>query len=541
MSWLMGSIRNKLLLITGTGTTSVLLAALFMIVTAGGSLNRFASYFEVEVSTERTTRDLGIDFRRQIQQWQHLLIRGKEPARLNTHWEEFTRLEQRIQKRGTELKARLPDQASAGKLQAFLDAHLKMGAAFRSGLNTYRENGFDPVAADAAVAGMDELPSRLLAETTELIVGASSQAANSNIEKTRDGIALGLIFMGLGVVIAFVSFTWFVQAQLVSPARHLVLDMANLASGDFSQPIQAKSRDELGMIAESAESVRDSLGRIIADVQTSTHTLNESVTELGLVINTTREGVLEQKSQTELVATAVTEMTATVQEVANNAELAADAAANADREAQNGGQVVSRTIANIQKLSREISSTMEAVNKLENETGAIGTVLDVIQGISEQTNLLALNAAIEAARAGEAGRGFAVVADEVRALASRTQESTQEIQRMIERLQAGSKEVTAAMERGQHNATESTSQASEAGVALDQITAAVMRINEMNSQIAIASDQQREVAEEINKNIVTIAHVAETSADGARQTEDANVRLASLAANLNVQVERFKT
>ncbi|NHZ69797.1 MAG: methyl-accepting chemotaxis protein, partial [Thermotogales bacterium] len=258
------------------------------------------------------------------------------------------------------------------------------------------------------------------------------------------------------------------------------------------------------------------------------------------VTSTTREGVQRQKSEIDQVATAMTEMAATVQEVARNAATAAGAARDANEEAGSGKRVVKETIQAINSLAGEVQSASDVINQLAADSEAIGGVLDVIRGIAEQTNLLALNAAIEAARAGEQGRGFAVVADEVRTLAQRTQTSTQEIQSMIEKVQSGARNAVNVMESGREQAAGSVSKAGEAGTSLETINSAVSAINDMNMQIASAAEEQSAVAEEINRNIVNIGIVADETADGSNKIANANEDLVRLGGQLQSIVSMFK-
>jgi len=247
-----------------------------------------------------------------------------------------------------------------------------------------------------------------------------------------------------------------------------------------------------------------------------------------------------QRRETEQVATAMNEMAATVQEVARNASEAAGAASHADNEAGAGRAVVRETTASIENLAHEVESAAQVVQQLANDSESIGAVLDVIKGIAEQTNLLALNAAIEAARAGEQGRGFAVVADEVRTLASRTQDSTKEIEGMIEQLQNGARNAVEVMENGREKARTGVDQTKQAVQALDAITKAVATINQMNTQIASAAEQQRATTEEMNRNIININQIAEQTATSAIQTTTASDELARLSAQLQSLVNQFK-
>jgi methyl-accepting chemotaxis protein len=226
--------------------------------------------------------------------------------------------------------------------------------------------------------------------------------------------------------------------------------------------------------------------------------------------------------------------------VARNASSAADEAHTADLEAQQGKQVVSETTQAISSLANEVDNASTVIQKLESDSESISSILDVIRGIAEQTNLLALNAAIEAARAGEQGRGFAVVADEVRSLANRTQESTQEIQKMIEKLQSGASDAVEVMVKGRDWANTSVEKAEQAASALERITKAVDVINSMNTQIATAAEEQSAVAQEIDRNVTNIHQVSNQTADGATQTAGASDELARLATDLQQLVSHFK-
>jgi methyl-accepting chemotaxis protein len=234
------------------------------------------------------------------------------------------------------------------------------------------------------------------------------------------------------------------------------------------------------------------------------------------------------------------QMTTTVQEVARHAEEAASAALAADKDANNGRAIVKKTIDSINVLSGDIHNATSVIQKLQSESNEIGSVLDVIRGIAEQTNLLALNAAIEAARAGEQGRGFAVVADEVRTLASRTQQSTQDIQKMIEKLQSGADDAVKTMEHSLSQVSSSVEQANQTGNSLDTITTAVSTINQMNVHIASAAEQQRLVAEEINRNIENISQISEKSASAARETSSASEELQNWTLRLNNLIDHFR-
>ncbi|MDE1231302.1 methyl-accepting chemotaxis protein [Vibrio aestuarianus] len=367
--------------------------------------------------------------------------------------------------------------------------------------------------------------------------GASNfQQANYNIEQYMwmatilVSIAV-LTIIGLSVLIV----------RRISLASQLLGKSSDLISkGDLTQRIQLTGQDEFAHIAQYVNRIVASFQHVVETNKDSTTQLALAAEESSAVAVQTKQNVIDQQTQTQLVATAIHEFTATVNEVAQSASNAASASEQADRAAEQGQSIVQETITMISNLSQEMQESVVGMQRLARETEEIGSVVDVIQGISEQTNLLALNAAIEAARAGEQGRGFAVVADEVRTLASRTQKSTEEIQQTIQRLQQGSRESTTRLESGADNARLAVDKAQLAGESLTQITAAVDQINAMNAQIATAAEQQSLVTEDINQNITIISDIANQTASGAEQSSQATLELARLAETLKAETETYR-
>ncbi|MEJ2480923.1 MAG: HAMP domain-containing methyl-accepting chemotaxis protein, partial [Acidihalobacter sp.] len=323
----------------------------------------------------------------------------------------------------------------------------------------------------------------------------------------------------------------FMVWMVVSRLNGVTLIMEDIAAGegDLTQRMPLKgSRDELDQLGNAFNRFVERIQGLVGQVAGSTAQLAAAAEELSATSEDTNRHVREQQTETEQVAAAINEMSATVQEVAKNAGEAAGAAQQADAESKQGREVVEAAVAAIDALATEVDQAAQVIQGVNQDSEQIGRVLEVINGISEQTNLLALNAAIEAARAGEQGRGFAVVADEVRTLARRTQESTQEIREMIERLQEGAKNAVTAMESGRGRAGSSVEQARHAGQSLTEITDAVTRINDMNALIASAAEEQSAVAEEINRNVTTISQATDQTAAGSQQTAAASEQLARL-------------
>lgn len=340
----------------------------------------------------------------------------------------------------------------------------------------------------------------------------------------------------IGAIYLFIAF----HRSMMNAINHIKTVVHQVADGDLTVSLELETKDEMQLIAHDMNAMIEKNHALVSQVISATNQVVTAADESHATSVQTREGVNKQSAEIEQVATAINEMSATVQEVASNASSAAEATRSADNEAKNGRHIVQQAIDAINKLSAELGRAQAVIKKLETDSESIGTVLDVIRGIAEQTNLLALNAAIEAARAGEQGRGFAVVADEVRTLASRTQQSTAEINQMIGQLQQGARNAVQVMEDGNQQSQQTVEQAAKAGTALETITAAVVHIAQMNDQIASAAEEQSSVAEEINRNVVTIRDITLDTVDGAEQTATSSETLRGVASQLQSLISEFK-
>lgn len=368
-------------------------------------------------------------------------------------------------------------------------------------------------------------------------VAAKDNTAGYAIER-RARLITGFAVIAFAIA-AVVGIYLFVKRSF-APLDRAIAVMQRVAEGDLTVRAEAGANDETGRLMVSLAAMVADLRAAIGTIAGATRQLADAAEEVAAVTVQTREGMERQDADTRTVAAAMSQMGSTVQEVAQNSLHAADAARQADEEARAGNLVVGETMAAIAGLEREVDRVGEVVQRLASDSEEIGKVLDVIRSVADQTNLLALNAAIEAARAGEHGRGFAVVADEVRTLASRTQESTREIQAMVERIQGGTRDAVTAMTDGRARVKATVAQSAKAKASLEAIAGAVRAISERNGQIATSAEDQRHVTEQVSRSVDGISVVARQTSDGASRSAAAGEELARLAADLQGAVGKFR-
>lgn len=383
----------------------------------------------------------------------------------------------------------------------------------------------------------------VMTKTGQDMLNLSDKLTDDQYTKREEDSQQAKSMLTLATVLALlfgVIAAWVITRQIVGPLLQTLSIVERVASGDLSQDLKVERRDEMGMLQGSIQRMTLNLRQLISGIRDGVTQIASAAEELSAVTEQTSAGVNSQKIETDQVATAMHEMTATVQEVARNAEEASEAAVAADQQAREGDRVVNEAIAQIERLATEVGHSTEAMNGLKRESDKIGSVLDVIKSVAQQTNLLALNAAIEAARAGEAGRGFAVVADEVRSLAQRTQKSTEEIEQLISGLQSGTQQVATIMDNSRELTVSSVDLTRRAGSSLENITKTVSAIQAMNQQIAAAAEEQSATAEEINRSILNVRDVSEQTSAASEETAASSVELARLGNHLQVLVSQFK-
>ncbi|WP_153774268.1 methyl-accepting chemotaxis protein [Pseudomonas sp. MNR3A] len=404
-------------------------------------------------------------------------------------------------------------------------------AEYRASLEQYRR----------AAIRLEQLQSDMEVIGNDLSDASVTLAEQKVAQRDHEAVAarslltsVALLALAVGVLAG-----WLITRQITEPLRQTLAQAARIARGDLSQVETVARRDEMGQLQRSMCEMTLSLRQLIGGIDQSVEHLSQAASQLAGASADTLERITQQREETDQVATAMNQMSATVQEVAQNAEHASLAATDADQQAQVGDQVVAEAIARIEQLATQMDRCLTSMQHLAGESQRIGSILDVIKSVSEQTNLLALNAAIEAARAGEAGRGFAVVADEVRGLAQRTQQSTEEIEHLIESLHQGTDEVTSLLDSSRTLTEQSVELSRRAGDALGQITRTVSNIQGMNQQIATASEEQSVVAEQINRSVISVREASDHTSSASEQTATSSGELQQLGQQLRGMVGRF--
>jgi methyl-accepting chemotaxis protein len=390
----------------------------------------------------------------------------------------------------------------------------------------------------------------VLSAYTPIQVGGQQWAVLADIDESEafaaaDALATDMVSLATLISVVLISLAGGIGIWFAGSLSRPVLKLAETISeiehnADLTRQAEIHSKDELGMAAKALNSMVAKFRQSIQQAADASSRLATTAEETSVITEQTSQAVQGQLAETSQVATALTEMSATVQEMANTALTTSQFTAQANQEAVQGREAMEQTVSRIQQLAEEVETASGVIAEVEKNSDEIGTVLDVIKGVAEQTNLLALNAAIEAARAGEQGRGFAVVADEVRTLASRTQESAEEINRMIEKLQSGSREAVTVMEKSREKAQGAVEQANNTGQSLCKITEAIGQISDKSTQIAGAVEEETAVVGEINCNVVHINEMTEKTSIGARQTAEAGDELSKLASELQSLVATFR-
>jgi len=510
MNWYSRSILNRVL--------SVVIAANLVVIMVAASYFNYSLQAKNDyhrLASEQMVRaleaqDILSEFKTQVQEWKNVLIRGADTNQRQKYWAQFQEQEANIQRQLEALIPKLEDERARSLMTRFQRAHQQMGEAYRVGFDAFVGSGFQHSEGDRAVSGIDREPSKLIEEASALIRQQGiAEAATLNESVTTNTWRVGLLLL-LAVVLGTVACVIVLVRSVVRPTQTLIDQMHRLGEGDLSDPATLTRPDELGRLAESARKLHSFLSETGALMDRNARELEET----GSLIRDNADKVSSQSGlahqRIDQIATAMNEMSATAQDVAQHAASVANQVQETSSQTSEADKQINAAVDSMNRLADQIQSSSRTVNQLTTDGKKVGDVMKVIREIADQTNLLALNAAIEAARAGEAGRGFAVVADEVRNLAAKTQEATVEIDRIIETIATGSRDASEFMQASEIVTQESGESVEAVRETLGHINRRMSSVNDATAQVATAAEEQTSVSEEINRNVTDVAEISET-------------------------------
>ena len=430
------------------------------------------------------------------------------------------------------------DSENTAKYQAMLPV---FNAYYNTGIKmaqSYIDTG--PDGGNKMMTQFDEVAANISEEVDSFLLNIEEETAAALATQQDLAQSSGrLITIGSLIVLLGIGLVYLIMSRVLGCLPKIIAEMDKVAGGDLTSCIDVNRQDEFGQLMRALQTMQKRLLEMVSKIGDTTSQLSTTAEEVSVVMAQTNENIQQQQSETEQIAISMDELCTAAGEVATNVVNTSAAANGASVEADNGQKVVNETVVSVQSLASQIESTASVIAEVEKSSENINTMLDVIKSIAEQTNLLALNAAIEAARAGEQGRGFAVVADEVRTLAGRTQQSTEEINHIIDILQSGSHKAVKSMNQSRELAGAVVEQATLAGTSLTTISSSVSEIDNMSTQIATATEQQNAVAENMKNNIDNINNMAIDNATSTQQTSEAGQDLARMASELQSLVEQF--
>ncbi|WP_148862066.1 methyl-accepting chemotaxis protein [Marinobacter fonticola] len=486
-------------------------------------------------------QDILSAFKTQVQEWKNVLIRGSGADDRNKYWARFQEQEVAIQQSLGELIPRVANPDARSLLERFRKSHRQMGKAYRDGFEAFVDSGFDHQAGDAAVRGIDREPSELIEQAAaDIRSRAFEELEILNADVNRQATTLGIVLM-LAVLLGTIGCVIVLIHSVIRPTQSLIRNIQRLGDGDATQAATLQRSDELGRLADAARQLHQFL-------VTTSGQLSANAGELNSTRDIIRDNADRVSSRAEdahlridQIATAMNEMSATAQEVAQHAATVANQVQETSGQTDVADSQIETAVDSMERLVSQIRSSSETVSRLAEDSQKVSKVMEVIREIADQTNLLALNAAIEAARAGEAGRGFAVVADEVRTLASKTQDATVEIDRIIETIRSGSKDAVEFMEASEIVGRESSEAVNTVRQSLGNVQERMSQINDATTQVATAAEEQTSVCEDINQNVSGVADISEAMSEAARNNLATVPKLEAMAKEANRLAGRIRT
>lgn len=533
-------IRGRIFLIAGAGTACLLVVAAAAILGLWSAIGAFEQAAHGSVRDERTVSALQLHFKDQVQGWKNVLLRGNDPKKLERHWSEFEAAEAKVAESVRQLASGGSNPEVRKLLGDFGAAHQEMGRKYRAGLEAFKAASHDPAAGDQVVSGIDRAPIQLLGKSVEIL--ASDSAAGFDASKARAGSTLWSTLAAAAIVIAIALalLWWLVEKTIMNPIRLAVQSAEQIAKGDLTRSIEVSGGGEAAQLLKALSEMQIRLRSMISEAGRMSEAVATAAAALAEISEKINCGSQAQTEESGAAAAAVEEITVSIGQVADNADAATALAQSASAAAIDGRSRVEQVSADINAAAATSRSSADLVGRLTERTRQIGSIVSTIRDVADQTNLLALNAAIEAARAGEQGRGFAVVADEVRKLAERTAKATAEITEMIESIRVSTGDVVTTMSESAQKVGESVQSVADAALVLDDIDRQARAARDGVDAIAHASREQKAAAEQIARNVEHIARMVEDNFRASQRANDAAHDLSGRAKALQQTVNNFR-
>lgn len=529
-------LRFKVLSFLGLGILAVGLIAIYSFVVLTNNITNYESLMSNEVRAAGLANNINLNFKRQVQEWKNVLLRGHVQKDRQKYWKKFNQYHDKIQMQTTEfLLLQVPEERLA-TMRQFQRIHSHLLPEYQKGYTAFLSSNHSHSTADTIVRGIDREPTKLVETLANNLSNSILAKSASTSHSAQSSVKFGSLAILLAIVVSFAVTTVFMSRNVVQPITELIEHLRAVSKGHFHNELAIYRSDEIGSMSKATEILRQKLMGICHEMSGAEVGLKQVCVSLTDSAGAINKGVAEQNHETDMVAASMESMVEMAHHVSESASNAAEAATHAESRAAQSIAAMKETIDTITTSSAQIKDTSRVIAKLDDDAKNISTVLDVIKSIAEQTNLLALNAAIEAARAGEQGRGFAVVADEVRTLAARTQQSTEEIQEIIVNVQTGANNAVQAIERGEKNASLSVQKVNDADVNLKSITDSISSISDLNNRIAHSIQEQSAVAVNINRNLNDLKEIARVNKIHAKSCQDDNDTLMEIELKLAQQI-----